>query len=976
MKWITLLAVMLSATAHAVTVDNLRCEYLKEPLGIDVAKPRLSWQLSSGQQSAYQIVADNGWDTGKVDSDQSIQIEYDGPALQEGQRVTWKVRVWDKDGKPSDWSQPALWSMGLSEWAGKWIGAPVADLDPVHPNIASGKWIEGGAFRRKFVLPSGRTVSAAQMRIAADAPYSLRVNGKDVGRGDKMQSFDLGAVLQPGDNELAISLTEGKACVGHLVVKLDDGSIIIVPTDGLWTTGENDRPAKMLGRPSEFRAMGFAGEKPEPVDPAPLFRKTFTLDRPVKRATASISGLGYYELSLNGKKVGDHVLDPAFTRYDRRVLYVTYDVTSQLARGANALGVMLGNGWYNYHVQSAWDFDNAPWRSQPKVIFQLDVEFADGSRTTIASDGSWNYSTGPILWDGVLAGETYDARREQPGWDTAGFDDSSWTPAKVVAPPAGKVTAQMAPPIRVTDEFMPTKITEPKPGIFVFHFPQNIAGIPQLTVSGPAGSEVKLQYGELLNADGTLSQKNISPYAFNVDFQTDRYILSGRGTEVWRPRFQYHGFQYVQVTCFPGKPTPDSLKALAVHTDLESAGSFECSNELLNKIQHATRWSYLNNFHGHPTDCPQREKNGWTGDGHLAAEAGLYNFEPAAAYTKWMRDFRDEQRPSGELPGIIPTGGWGYAWGNGPAWDCAGLLIPSYLSLYRGDTRILAEQYELMKRYVDYLTTRANNGIVTIGLGDWCPAKTKTPVGITSTAYYHADALIVAEVAKRLGKLDDAAKYTALAADIKRAFNREYPDLNTQTAMSCALYQNMLDPEKIPVVVANLAAAVAAADNHLDCGILGTKYILHALTDNGQAELAYKIATQTTAPSWGAWIKDGATTLRESWANWSGGDSHDHVMFGDISAWMYSALAGIRPDPAAPGFKHIIIKPEIVGDLTWVKANHDTPYGRVASSWHRDGNDLSLDVTIPSNTTSTVFMPNKEGVSVGPGTHHFDGHIK
>ena len=971
MKWTILLSAMLTVTAQAVTVDNLRCEYLSDPLGIDVARPRLSWQLSSGRQTAYQLVADNGWDTGRVDSDQSIQIEYNGPALPPGQRVAWKVRVWDNEGQASAWSRPAVWSMGLAEWSAKWIGAPVADPPGVYPHVASGFWISGNSFHRSLVLPPGRTVLAAQMRLAADAPFELSVNGREAGRGDKLQTFDLAALLRPGDNTLAIRLANGKACVGQLVVKLDDGTILLVPTDGTWKTGDKKRPAKSLGRPSSLPALGFAGETPEAVDPAPLFRKNFTLDKPVKRATAYVSGLGYYELSLNGKKVGDHILDPAFTRYDRRVLYVTYDVTSQLTPGANALGVMLGNGWYNYHVQNAWDFDNAPWRGLPKLILQLAVEFADGSRATIVSDESWKCSTGPIRRDGLMSGEIYDARCEQPGWDTAPFDDAAWSAAKVVAPPTGQLTAQMAPPIRVTAEFQPVKVTEPKPGVFVFHFPQNIAGIPQLTVSGPAGREVKLQYGEMLNADGTLNQKNIAPHVYNTEFQTDRYILSGRGTELWRPRFQYHGFQYVQITGFPGTPTPASLQALAAHTDLESAGSFACSNELLNQIQNATRWSYLNNFYGHPTDCPQREKNGWTGDGHLAAEAGLYNFDPAAAYGKWMRDFRDEQRPSGELPGIIPTGGWGYAWGNGPSWDCAGLLIPTYLSLYRGDTRILAEQYDLMKRYVDYLTSRAKDGIVTIGLGDWCPAKTKTPEGITSTAYYHADALIVAEAAKRLGKPEDAAKYAALAADIKRAFNREFPKLKTQTAMSCALYQNMLEPEKIPAVAAQLAAAVRANNDHLDCGILGTKYLLHALSDNGHAELAYKIATQTTAPSWGAWIKNGATTLRESWENWAGGDSYNHVMFGDISAWMYSTLAGIRPDPAAPGFKHIIIKPEMVGGLTWVKAHHDTPYGRVSSQWRRDGGTLTLDVIIPPNSTATVFLPGQSGVTVGPGPHHF-----
>lgn len=625
-KLFSVVLVFLSRVGLAnVTVDNLRCESLKDPLGIDVAKPRLSWQLDSGKQSAYQITTDNGWDTGKVVSDQSIQVEYNGPALQAGQRVTWKVRTWlarqslgeggNKGDKPSHWSQPAMWSMGLSAWKAKWIGASGMGFQPMssdhstnkilgqdaqatlHPSIASGRWITGnGSFQRTLTLPAGRTVCAAQFRLAADGPVELVVNGKSAGQSDKLTTFDIAALLKPGENALTIN---SKSCCGQLVVKLDDGTIEIVPTDASW------KPAKVLGRPSELNK--FAGEKPEHVDPAPLLRKTFTLDKPVRRATAYVSGLGYYELRLNGQKVGDHVLDPAFTRYDRRVLYVTYDITSQLQRGKNALGVMLGNGWYNYHVKNAWDFDNAPWRGQPKLLLQLVVEFADGSTATIVSDESWKYSTGPIRWDGLMSGEIYDARHELPGWDTVRFDDSAWAAAKLVAAPGRKLSAQMLPPIRIKDEFKPVKVTEPKPGVFVFHFPQNIAGIPRLTVRGPAGTEVKLQYGELLNDDGTLNQKNIAPHVYNTEFQTDRYILKGHGTETWQPRFQYHGFQFVQITGFPGKPTRENLKAFAVHTDLESAGSFECSNELLNKIQSATRWSYLNNFHGHPTDCPQRE---------------------------------------------------------------------------------------------------------------------------------------------------------------------------------------------------------------------------------------------------------------------------------------------------------------------------------------------------------------------------------
>ncbi|MBI5819406.1 MAG: glycoside hydrolase family 78 protein [Verrucomicrobia bacterium] len=843
--------------AQDVKLTNLRCEYLTNPLGLDVPRPRLSWVMESptrGQkQMGYRILVaselgklakDQGdlWDSGRMSSEESVHIEYDGKPLASGVEVFWKVRVWDREGRPSAWSQPAVWSMGLlkpDDWKGKWIASPTA---------------------------------------------------------------------------------------------------------------------------AEFAA------KHRKEEAAPMFRRVFRVGKPVRRATIYISGLGYYELRLNGKKVGDSVLDPAFTRYDRRALYVTHDVTSQLARGNNAIGVILGNGWFNYAVNAAWKFNEAAWRARPKMICQMAVEYVDGSKQMVVSDETWKFAPSPIVQNALLNGETYDARLEEPEWDTASYNDKRWIAAKIVEPPQGMLSAQMAPPIRATQELKTVKLTQPRFGVFVFDIGQNIAGVAQLRVHGPSGTTVMLKYGESLNADGTVNQKEIKVHTYDGEFQVDRYILKGEGAEVWQPRFVYSGFRYVEVTGFPGKPTPASLSALAVHTDLESTGNFECSNELLNDIQRCTRWSYVNNFHGHPTDCPQREKNGWTGDAHLAAEAGLYNFEPSASYTKWMRDFRDEQRLTGELPGIVPTAGWGYKWGNGPAWDSAYVLIPWYLHQYRGDRRILAEHYDRLKLYVDYLTTRATNGIVSIGLGDWCPAKTKTPANITSTAYYYADAVIVSKIAAMLGKKDEAARYAALAADIKKAFNGAFFDPKTkqygggtQTALSCALYQGLVEPQHVAAVVSNLVANVAAQKGHLDCGILGTKYLLHALTDNGRTDVAYTVATQTTPPSWGDWIKRGATTL---WEDWEGKSSLNHIMFGDISAWFYETLAGIRPDPAAPGFKKMIIRPIVAGDLKWVRACHDSLHGRIVSDWKCDGKKFILDVIIPANTTATVFVPARSHAEV------------
>jgi alpha-L-rhamnosidase len=520
--------------------------------------------------------------------------------------------------------------------------------------------------------------------------------------------------------------------------------------------------------------------------------------------------------------------------------------------------------------------------------------------------------------------------------------------------------AQAMPPNRLMATLRPVKITEPKPGVFVFDLGQNFAGWAQLRVSGPVGTRVTMRYGERLGPNGLLERSTIDKFVHNGPFQTDAYILKGQGEEIWEPRFTYHGFRWVEIHGFPGKPTVDHLRGRVVHTAFTPAGSFTCSNKLFNQIQQLTLWAYRSNFVGFPTDCPQREKNGWTGDAHLAAEQALYNFHNLPAYEKWMSDFQDEMRPSGELPGIVPTSGWGYQWGNGPAWDSAYLLIPWYLYSYTGDTRVLAEHYGHMKRYVDYLTRRSKNQIVDIGLGDWVPAKTETPVAVTSTGYYFVDALILSRVAHLLGQENDARTYADLAESIRRSFQKQFIKAsgvvanNSQTALSCALYQGLARPEEKAAILKQLVANVERQGGHLDTGILGAKYLLHALTDNGRVDVAYRIANQTTPPSYGDWIRRGATTL---WEDWRDGESRNHIMFGDISAWFYQDLAGIQLDPEVPAFRRFLVRPRPVGDLQWVKANHDSVYGSIAVSWKREGETFSLEVAVPVSTRATVFVP-------------------
>jgi alpha-L-rhamnosidase len=728
--------------------------------------------------------------------------------------------------------------------------------------------------------------------------------------------------------------------------------------------------------PQDWHAQWIARTADTNSLPAPLLRRAFTLKGKIKQARAYICGLGYYELHINGKKIGDHLLDPGYTRYDKRALYVTYDVTDALRRGNNAVGVILGNGWYNVQTRAVWDFHKAPWRAAPKLLMQLRVEYADGRVETIGTDNSWKTSAGPITFDSIYGGETYDARAEKPGWDTADYNDADWTKAEVVSPPGGRLVAQMMPPIKADQTLRPVRLAEPRPGVFVFDMGQNFAGFAELRLRAPAGTKVVMKYGERLK-DGTVDRADIQQHVVRVDtnqqYQTDTYLAKGKGVETWHSRFDYHGFQYVEVTGFPGKPTLDTLRGVFIHSAIPVAGEFECSNPLLNKVWRAGRWSYLSNLQGIPTDCPHREKNGWTGDAHLAAEQGLLNYAPAAVYTKWINDLGDEQRPGGELPGIVPTSGWGYTWGNGPAWDSAFLLIPLYLYEYCGDTKVLCDHYEGLKRYVDYLTSKAKGGIVDIGLNDWAPYKTATPADITSTAYYYRDAQIVALAARLMGKQADARKYKELAAATRQAFNAKFYHPGTglygngsQTSLSCALYQGLVDPANKARVVANLVAAVEKTHGHIDTGILGAKYLLNALLENGRADVAYCIASQRDLPSWGWWIEQGATTL---WEQWNGAESRNHIMFGDISAWCYKALAGINPDPAAPAFRHIIIKPNPVGGLTSARASYDSVHGRIVSDWQIKDGSFSLTVTIPANTTATVSLPTANLFSVIENGH-------
>ncbi|GAB2796266.1 glycoside hydrolase family 78 protein [Rhabdobacter roseus] len=710
------------------------------------------------------------------------------------------------------------------------------------------------------------------------------------------------------------------------------------------------------------------------LKPAPYFRKVFTAAKKIKSARAYVAVAGLYELYLNGQKIGNHRLDPTYTRFDRRTLYLTHDVTAQLQAGQNAIGVLLGNGWYNHQSTAVWYFDKAPWRARPTFCLDLRITYEDGSVETIGSNRSWKTALSPVIFNSIYTAEHYDARLEQPGWNTPDFDDTKWKNTTHRSAPSQQIVSQTLHPIRNVEAIPAQSVKKLNDTTYVFDLGRNIAGISQISVQGPAGTTLRLKHGERLYDNGRVDLSNIDVHYRPTDdadpFQTDIFILAGKGEERFMPRFNYKGFQYVEVTSSqPLSLTQESLKGYFMHSDVPPVGRVRSSNPTLDKIWWATNNAYLSNLFGYPTDCPQREKNGWTGDAHIAIETGLYNFDGITVYEKWMADHRDEQQPNGVLPAIIPTSGWGYHWANGPDWTSTIALIPWNIYLFYGDTQILRDNYDNIKRYVDYIHQQSPGGLTAWGLGDWVPVKSKSPVELTSSAYYFVDARILAQAAKLLDKPADHQKYTALAEQIKSAINAKYLDTSTglygsglQTELSVPLHWGLVPDEHQAAVAQNLARRVAADGYHLDVGLLGTKALLNALSENGHAETAYQLAAQETFPSWGWWIVNGATTLYENWPIDAKSDiSMNHIMFGEIGAWFYKALGGIKPDPEQPGFKNILLEPHFVKGLNHFEASYLSPRGEVLSAWQRTELGITYRVVVPPNATATLTLPAAEG---------------
>lgn len=727
--------------------------------------------------------------------------------------------------------------------------------------------------------------------------------------------------------------------------------------------------------------------------PMPLFRKEFTVKHKPVRARLYVSGLGYYEARLNTRRVGDRLLDPAWTDYSKRILYSVYDVTNMIREGRNAVGIMLGSGWYDplpLPLFGRWNLRKELPVGKPRAILRLDLEFADGSRQAVTTDTSWKVADGPVLRNSVYLGETYDARREQRGWDGPGFGDAAWAPAIGATEKVGPLHAQMIPPIRKTREVRPIKLTEPKPGAYVFDLGQNFAGWVSFTTRGPAGTTVKIRLGELLHPDGmvnvfTSCMTQIKKGAIRVGHgapetaeQSETYILRGEGEEQYAPHFTFHGFRYVEVTGLAEKPTLDTIVGHRLNSDVASTGSFQCSDDLFNRIQEAVRWTMLSNMFSVESDCPHREKLGYGGDIVAASEMAMLNFDMSRFYAKAVQDFADAVRPNGGLTETAPFVGIadeGLGDGSGPiGWGTAYPLLAWQLRQYYGDSRTMAEQYEGVKRYVKLLQSTAIDGILDNGISDHESLVPK-PRALTGTAFYYLNVELAAKMAHALGRTDEAKQFETLAASIKEAFIRRFFnyktgqfDSGTQACQSFALHFGLVpDDFRQKTLDALLQDITGTHKGHVSTGIFGTKYMLEALTDLDRADVAYTMSSQKTFPGWGYMLENGATTLWETWKREEFIYSHNHPMFGSISEWFFKALGGIQPAPDAVGFDKIIIRPNPVGDLQWVKCRYDSVRGPIVCDWQVEGDHLSMNVRIPANTEALVYVPTSLASSVTEG---------
>jgi alpha-L-rhamnosidase len=786
----------------------------------------------------------------------------------------------------------------------------------------------------------------------------------DAGKPDV---WDSGRVASPepfGHPYDGRALTPGTTYFWKVVVDTNVGHAVQVASFSTGLTGQ-----------SAWAGARWIGKGDGGTRAAPLLRRAFNVEHSVERAVLYVAAGGYADVTLDGKPVSPAVLSPGFTNYDKRVQYVAVDVTRALqTAGPHVLGMELGRGFYGLTNPNVWHWERAPWHGEPRVIARLAVHFADGRQQDIVTDDSWKLIDGPTLLDDLYGGEAYDARRVQPGFDTASFNDSAWHAASLVPAPRGRLVSQPQPPITVAATLAADEVTQPKAGVYVFRFPRVIAGWVTFRVTGHAGDTIVARYGEKLLPDGSVDVRDRHQY-FKEGFQTDRFTLSGKGAESWHAKFSYKGFRYVEVSGWPGgAPARDAITAQVVHSNIAETSSFDSDNDLLNWIHRAAVDTVLNNLQGIPTDTPMYEKNGWTGDAMVGADMMLRNLDAGTLLAKWVDDISDARNADGAPLLIAPNPGWGDV--RAPPWHAAYIMVPWSLYLHDGDRRVLADHEQGMAAYVNLEYARSPGGIATTELGDWVSPETN-PDGenapedkrVAATAYLYLMATTMADIEHALGRDGDAAHFSDMAHSVRKAFNRAFYDTRAhvyrgvgdqgyrQAHNLFALAFGLAPQADRAMIAANVARDVRARDNHLDTGALATKIILPVLSHTGHQAEAFAIATQVTFPSWGFWRAQGATSLWEHWK--AASRSWGHYFLGTADDWLFGDVVGLRP--LEPGWRRIEVAPLFTGYLDHARGSVLTPYGRAAVSWQHHGSRLDMEVDVPVGAHALVRLPTGHG---------------
>lgn len=832
---------------------------------------------------------------------------------------------------------------------------------------------------------------ASDSRGARQRAYHLRVaTDRQRLERDAPDLWDSGRVSAHATQAVygGATLHSGQPCWWSVRVWDEHGTASPWSEPDCWEMGLLDATAWQGEWINDGRALPTSDAEFYQEEPAPLFRRPFRLEKPVAAARLYLAATGYVEASLNGRKVGDHLLDPGWTHYGKRILYSTYNVTD-LLDAHNCLGVRLGNGWFNPLPLRLWSHRNirdALPTGRPAFIAQLNIRYADGTGESIASDGAWRWREGPLLRNSIYLGELYDARAEIDAWDLPQLDERTWHAAAKAPKPAGVLQAQFQPPIRTTATLSPTAITEPEPGVFICDMGQNFAGAIRLSVDAPRGTRIALRYGELLYADGTLNPMTSvcgqikglrddgtpmgGPGAPEIAWQEDVYIAKGEPGERYTPTFTWHAFRYVEIRGLAKAPMRDAITGLRQNSDVAAVGSFACSNELFNRIQKVTEWTFLSNLFSVQSDCPHRERLGYGGDLVVTAEAFMANFDMAQFYAKAVRDWADAAREDGRLTDTAPFVGIDYC---GLGWAMAHPLLLALLYQVYGNRQLIAEQYASAARWLALVGEQYPGHIIERGLSDHEALERGTPPAMVTPLYYQC-ACIMARLADILARDDEADAYRQLATQIASAYTASFLqrgtgvfEPGTQAAQAFALYAGLVSDEEKPAALKHLVDDISRHDGHLTTGIFGTKYLLEVLSESGHADTAYELVNTRDFPGWGYMIEQGATTLWENWAFSDNTYSHNHPMFGSVSEWFYRHVAGIRIDADAVGADRVTIHPTLTHKLQWARAAYRSLHGEMACHWYWETDVLHVDVTIPVGTTATLYLPAGNPASIMEG---------